>query len=106
MSQPVSGQTLSEVQKLNEGDAYVVHSGVMSNYVRQMIGDLRGWPFLKTIKIFIVSGWSDCDRLMGYRGVIRIDHAVLEPRRMGPEVVARVLDIAAGCNVRHEDFIP
>ena len=72
----MSQRTFAEVCKLRPGDAYVVHSAAMRQYVMAMIADRISPEMAKAIRIFVVRHSSDVDRLAGWRGLVLIDHIV------------------------------
>lgn len=73
-----SGKTLAMVRSIpDEGATVVVHSSDVMNYVRRMIGDVRGEEVLKRCRIVVMERPEDVDRIRGEK-VVAIDHFVIE----------------------------
>jgi len=72
-----TGKTLAMVKGLEPNSIVIIHSSGMRAYLENMLVDVRGLEFAKTIKIKVLSEQM-IDELRGFHGTIAVDHWVYE----------------------------
>ena len=71
-----TGKTLAMVRALTgEPAIYVVHNLGLRKYVQDMIRDTHSEEIAKMVRVEVISGPSDIDRLRGRQEEIFVDHA-------------------------------